>query len=253
MRILQPLSPQLSCNLPTYFLFMAIHQWPIVRDLSKIARYGFMNHMRYLFNYSKTVVYVHIELNRLIDLPVNFPYQVKKLNFDSEQDLATWAHIINVAYEEEQYDVAQAKKKLQQHEYLVIRQVYLLYDGDRCIGTVSSAHFKSNPAIASGCRFAVLQDYRGKRLGQFLYLLILHELRKEGFSLFESTMAITRETSFILKFKLGFYPQFNRKYVQFKEQQRFFVVRWLANYRLYTLWRKHRLLVNQKYLTPSEK
>lgn len=232
---------------------MALQEMPIIRDFNKIARYGLVNHLRYLFNYSKTVVYVQIELNRLIDLPENFPYRVKKLSFDDENDLATWAHIINVAYEEEQYDVEQAKKKLQQHEYLVVRNVYLLFDGDRCIGTVSAAHFKDNPAIASGCRFAVLQDYRGKRLGQFLYSLILHELRKEGFSCFQSTMAITRETSFILKFKLGFYPQFNRKYVQFRNQQRFFLVRWLANYRLYTLWRKHRLAVNQKYLHPTQK
>lgn len=227
---------------------MAFKHWPLVRDVYKIAQFGLISHLRYLFNYSKTVVYVQIELNRLIDLPANFPYQVKVLSFEDTNDLATWAHIINVAYEEEQYDVEQAKKKLQQHEYLHIRNVYLLFDGDRCIGTVSSAHFKSNPSIASGCRFAVLQDYRGKRIGQFLYLLILHELRNEGFRYFESTMAIVRETSFILKFKLGFYPQFNRSYVQYKTQQRFFLVRWMANYRLYTLWRNHKASVNQHYI-----
>ena len=227
---------------------MAFKDLPLVRDLYKMARFGVMNHLRYLFNYSKTVVYVQVELNRLIDLPTNFPYQVKVLSFDDTNDLATWAHIINVAYEEEQYDVDQAKKKLQQHEYLHIRNVYLLFDGDTCIGTVSSAHFKSNPGIASGCRFAVLQSHRGKGIGKFLYLLIMHELKKEGFKHFESTMAVIRETSFILKFKLGFYPQFNRRYVQYKTQQRFFVVRWMANYRLYQLWRNHQASVNKKFL-----
>lgn len=231
---------------------MAFKELPIIRDCYKMARFGVMNHVRYLFNYSKTVVYVQVELNRLTALPDVSPYNVRVLQFDSSSDLATWAHIINVAYEEEQYDVEQAKKKLQQHEYLQIRNVYLLFDGETCIGTVSSAHFKSNPSIASGCRFAVMPSHRGKGIGKFLYLLIMHELRKEGFTYFESTMAIIREASFILKFKIGFYPQFNRKYVQYKTQQRFFVVRWLANYRLYRLWRNHVASVNKKYLPISE-
>ncbi len=231
---------------------MALSEWPLFRDFSNIKKYGLISHLRYLFNYSKTVVFVHADLTRLMDLPDLSPFYIRVLDFNNEHDLATWAHIINVAYEEEQYDAAQAKKKLQQHEYLNILKVYLLFDGERCIGTVSSANFKSNPKIASGCRFAVLQDYRGKGIGKFLYLMIMHALREEGFKQFESTMAITREASFVLKFKLGFYPQFNRKYVQFKGQKRFFLVRWMADYRLYQLWRNHIASVNKKYLPSNQ-
>jgi GNAT superfamily N-acetyltransferase len=231
---------------------MALSDWPFFSDLLNIKKYGLIAHLRYLFNYDKTVVFAQVDLTRLMDLPDMTPYSVRELDFNCEHDLATWAHIINVAYEEEQYDVAQAKKKLQQHEYLNVRKVYLLYDGERCIGTVSSANFKSNPKIASGCRFAVLQEYRGKGIGKLLYLMIMHALRKEGFSQLESTMAIKREASFILKFKLGFYPQFNRKYVQFKSQRRFFVVRWIADYHLYRLWRNHLATVNKKYLLANQ-
>lgn len=223
----------------------------IIRDLLQIAKYGLISHLRYLFNYDKTLVYVQIDLNMLPALMDISPFVTREMDLEDEMDQQIWANIINIAYQEEQYDAAKAKKALSNHLYLNIKQVFFVFDNNKCIGTVSAASFKNNPKIASGCRFAVHPDYQGKGLGKYLYLLILHYLKKEGYDIFESTMAIKRETSFIVKFKIGFYPQFNRKYVQFKEQRRFFTTRLAANYRLYTLWRQHKKLQNQKYFNES--
>jgi GNAT superfamily N-acetyltransferase len=226
--------------------------WIIIRDLSQIVKYGLISHLRYLFNYDKTLVYVQIDLNRLPALMKIYPFVTREMDLEDKKDQQIWADIINAAYQEEQYDAAKARKALTNHLYLDIKKVFFVFDKEKCIGTVSAASFKSNPKIASGCRFAVHPDYQGKGLGKYLYLLILHYLKKKGFDYFESTMAIKRETSFIVKFKLGFYPQFNREYVQFKEQRRFFITRLAANYRLYTLWRQHKKSQNQKYLPDAD-
>ncbi len=223
-------------------------EWFIINDIVQIRKYGLVSHLKYLFNYSKAVVYVQIDLNRLPKLPDISPLKVRELSLNDENDLNTWADIINIAYEEEQYDAALAKDKLTNHDFLKVKKVFLVFDGTKCIGTVSAAAFKSKPNIASGCRFAVHPDYRGKGLGKYLYLLILHVLKNDGYNYFESIMGIKRETSFIVKFKLGFHPQFNRKYVQHKDQKRFFLVRLAANYRLYVLWRRYKKSINEKYL-----
>ncbi len=211
-------------------------------------KYGLISHLRYLFNFEKTLVYVQIDLNKLPELMDISPFITREMDMEDEKDQQIWADIINIAYQEEHYDAAKARKALTNHLYLDIKKVFFVFDKGRCIGTVSAASFRNNPKIASGCRFAVHPNYQGKGLGKYLYLLILHYLNKEGYDYFESTMAIKRETSFIVKFKLGFYPQFNRKYVQFKEQRRFFITRLAANYRLYSLWRQHKKSQNQKYL-----
>lgn len=223
-------------------------EWFIINDILQIWKYGLVSHLNYLFNYSKTVVYVQIDLSRLPKLPDISPLKVRELSLDDENDLKTWADIINIAYEEEQYDAALAKDKLTNHEFLKVKKVFLVFDGTKCIGTVSAAVFKSNPNIASGCRFAVHPDYRSKGLGKYLYLLILHVLNNDGYKYFESTMAIKRETSFIIKFKLGFYPQFNRRYVQYKKQKRFFLIRLAANYRLYVLWRRYKKSIYKNFI-----
>ncbi len=188
----------------------------------KLAKYGLITHLRYLFNYDKTNVYVQIDLNKLPSLMDISPFVTREMDLDDKNDLQIWADIINIAYQEEHYDAAKAKRTLTNHLYLRIHKVFLIFNNDKCIGTVSAGSFKSNQKIGSGCRFAVHPYYQGKGLGKYLYLLILHYLKKEGYNYFESTMAIKRETSFFVKFKLGFYPQFNRKYVQYKEQRRFF-------------------------------
>jgi GNAT superfamily N-acetyltransferase len=226
-----------------------INEWVAIRDLIQIRKYGFLRHLKYLFNYSKTVVYVQVDLAVIPLLPDISPFTTRELNFEDRTDLEIWAEIINVAYGEEQYDAVLAKKKLKEHEFLDVHKVFLIFDGPKCIGTVSAAAFKSNPKIASGCRFAVHPQYQGRGLGKYLYLLIMHHLRDQGYRFFESTMAIKRKTSFIVKFKLGFYPQFNRKYVQYKGQRRFFLIRWFANYQLYRLWRDHRKRLNEQFVS----
>ncbi|MBE0640353.1 MAG: GNAT family N-acetyltransferase [Bacteroidales bacterium] len=224
-------------------------EWFIINDIVKIRKYGLVSHLKYLFSYAKTIVHIQIDLNRLQKLPDISPLIVRELSLNDENDLNTWADIIYLAFDEEQYDALLAKDKLTNHDFLKVKKVFLVFDGTKCIGTVSAAVFKSNPNIASGCRFAVHPDYQGKGLGKYLYLLILHVLKDEGYNYFESTMAIKRETSFIVKFKLGFYPQLNRRYVQYKNQKRFFLVRLAANYRLYRLWRQYKKTINEKYLT----
>ncbi len=222
--------------------------WIIIHDLFQIAKYGLITHIRYLFNYDKTNVYVQIDLNKLPALMDISPFVTKEMDLDDKDDLQTWADIINVAYQEEHYDATKAKRTLTNHLFFRIHKTFLIFDNAKCIGSVTAASYKSNQKIGGGCKFAVHPDYQGRGLGKYLYLLILHYLKNEGYNYFESTMAIKRKTSFIIKFKLGFYPQFNRKYVQFKEQRRFFTTRLAANFHLYTLWRRHTKLRNQKYL-----
>jgi GNAT superfamily N-acetyltransferase len=223
-------------------------EWLIIRDFFQIVKYGLLSHIRYLFNYEKTLVYVQIDLNKLPALMDISPFFTREMDLENEKDRHMWAEIINIAYQEEQYDTTKAKEALTNHLYLNIKKVFLIFDKEKCIGTVSAASYKNNKIIASGCRFAVHPDYQGKGLGKYLSLLILHHLKNDGYNYFESTMAIKRETSFIVKFKLGFYPQFNRKYVQFKKQRRFFTTRLSANYRLYVLWLQHKRSQNEKYL-----
>ncbi len=223
------------------------NKWFLIRDLVQIKKYGLISHLKYLFDYGKTVVYVQSNLSIMPVLQDISPYTTRELDVYNEKDLLIWANIINQAYGEEQYDEKLAQMKLTNHEFLNILKVFLIFHEEKCIGTVSAATFKSNPKIASGCRFAVHPDYQGKGLGKYLYLYIMYYLRDNGFRYFESTMSIKRQTSFILKFKLGFYPQFNRKYVQFKSQKRFFAIRWLANHKLNQLWKRHQRSLNKQF------
>jgi len=220
----------------------------IITDLKQILKHGIVRHFKYLFNYSRTGVYMQMDLSRLLVLPDISPLEVRELNQNDDIALKAWANLINQSYKEEHYDIEAAKKIFSNHLYLNIKKIFLIYDNDFLVGTISSGVYKSNPKMGGAMRFAVHPNFQGKGLGKYLFILVLHSLREDGIKFFETITSVKRKESLIIKMKMGFFPQFNRKYVQFKKQKRFFLIRLIANYHLYKLWRKHKNKLYKEFI-----
>ena len=203
----------------------------------------------YRLNYDRTIVHLQTDLRNIgLNKDIS-PFITREMNYDSEEELIQWAEIVNDAYDDGgKYDLEYAKNHLNNHLFLKTTNVYLVFDGVKPIGTISIGVYKENPKIGGAVRLAVRKDYQGYGIGKYLHLYGFVKLREKGFYYIESILTITREQSMRMNFSYGFVPQFNRKFISYKGQKRYAIVRFLVNRNLKKQYKKYLLEVSEKFL-----
>lgn len=166
-------------------------------------------------------------------------------------DLEQWLEIVNDAYDEPYHDISYAINHIRTHLFLNITNVYLILDNDVPVGTISIGTYKSNNNIGGDARIAIKKKYQSKGLGVFMITLGFHKLRDLGIKYGESIISIIRDQSIMLHFKCGFVPQTNRKYIQYKNQKRHFIIRMLVKAKLMRLYNQYINKLSRQFLPHS--
>ena len=123
-----------------------------------------------------------------------------------DEILQDWVNIVNDAYDDAHYNLEKALSFFQNHTYLdLIALHFIINEAGNRIGTIISGIYKENPHIGGACRLALLHEYHGKGLGQYL-LLLGYSYLKNKVNVGESLVASKRKQSLFLHFKLGFKP-----------------------------------------------
>ena len=190
-----------------------------------------------MFNYSKTIVHLQADLNRLPAIKDINSFIIRELNVDNAEDIQHWLNIVNDAYVETEHDREYALNHINNHLFLNIYKIYLLFDKDKPIGTISIGTFKSNKNMGGDARIAIRKDYQGKGLGSYLLAYGFQKLKESGIKYGESIISITREQSIMLHFKCGFIPQYNKDYISYKGQRRHFLIRFFVREQLNKMYR----------------
>jgi len=214
-------------------------------------KYGVIQHLKYLFNYNRTVVHMQVELDRIPEMQTISAFQIREMDINNKDELLQWVEVVNDAYsiyQENHYTLETAQKHMYNHLMLNITNVFILMFRNEIIGTYSIGIYKNNNKIGGGARLAVKKKYHQLGLGALLILHGCHQLRENGIKYAENLWAIKRKPSIILGFKCGYVPQFNRKYIQYKKQRRNFLIRTLVNMRLRKLYKDYKKSVAKKFL-----
>lgn len=211
-------------------------------------KYGIIQHIKYLFNYNKTIVHLQIDLNLLPkDLP-NQSYIFKEINPNDNDDLAKWIEVINDGYDDVNYTIDEAREHFRNHLFLDVFKTYLLLSNNESIATYGIGTYKINSKIGGSNRLVVKKSHQGKGIGKMIFLFGLNKLHENGIQYVEHVISITRKESLLLHFKCGFVPQYSRKYIQFKKQKRSIFIRLIVNYKLNRIYKKHLLSLSEKFL-----
>ncbi|MFA5644391.1 MAG: GNAT family N-acetyltransferase [Patescibacteria group bacterium] len=212
--------------------------------------YTWRQEISYRLNFKKCIIHLQADLESLPILHRD-EFQVKELSLESGKDLNSWVELLNYSYgDERSYDINKAITEIQNHLFLKDLSTFLVFYNDQAVGSVSAGVYKKNPKIGGACRICVHPNFRRRGIGEFLLLYAYNFLKSQGIKKGESVVAIKRKGSIFMHFKCGFYPQYNRKVVQFKEQKRFFFVRLLALYKLRKYYLKYQKK-NRKLFSPE--
>ena len=213
-------------------------------------KYGIIQHLKYILNYRKTVVHLQADLKYLPFIKDFEPFYVKEIDINNKvEELKNWVEIVNDAYDDIVFDVTSAKKHINEHLFLNITNIYFVKDGNNPIATISIGTYKNNYKIGGDARIAVKKSHQGMGLGEKLILFGFNKLKEKGIKYGESIISIPRKKSLMLHFKCGFFPQYCRKYVQYKKQKRFFVIRLLVNENVRLLYRQYRIGLFNKIIS----
>jgi len=218
----------------------------LLNDIKAIKKYGFITHVKYLFDLKHTIVNLYINLDLAPKFkPVSF-LQIREVDFKNDNILHEWLSIVNDAYQGElNYNLESAKKAFIQHHYLIVTNLYFLYFKDKLVGTYYTGCFKENKKIASGGRIAILKKYQKLGFGKHLILYAFEALKKKGYKIAEFIFYFKREDSIELTFACGCLPQTNEKLKQFKGVRKFFLIKMIAKMKL-KLRYNHFVLKNYK-------
>ncbi|MFA5573959.1 MAG: GNAT family N-acetyltransferase [Brumimicrobium sp.] len=188
-------------------------------------KYGPIQHIKYLFNYNRTIIHLQADLER-VSLPKDIsPLYVKELESNNLVDLENWLEVINDAYDEPIRDVNYALNHINNHLFLNISNVYLIFDANEAVGTISIGTYKSNSKVGGDARIAIKKKYQGRGLGKFAISYGLAKLKERKVKYAESIITIIRVESISLHFKCGFIPQYKRRFLQYTKQRRHFLIR----------------------------
>ena len=202
-------------------------------------KYGIIQHLKYLLNYSRTVIFLQLDLSHLPSEIDTYPYTIKEIDLNSNEDIELWLDVVNNSYDDIKYNFSEAKEHLSKHHFLKFNKIFLLKEGKIPIATYGIGTYKNNPSIGGSNRLAVRKEYQGKGIGRLIFLYGLNKFKEIDIKYVEHIISIPRTASILLHFKCGFIPQYNRKYVQYKKQKRFFVIRLLVNYKLKKIYKKY--------------
>ena len=174
---------------------------------------------------------------------------VKYLDYDSDSDLQQWCDVINNSYDDCFYDIPKARKFLKKHPIFENGRTALFIKDSIPCATVSYGGFKANPNVGGDYRIGVRNEYQGNGLGTMCVEFAYSRLAEQGYRLGESIITIKRSRSILLHFSLGFEPQFDMRYVTYKDNLK--NINFIQKIRLIILLRKyynqHKLILKNSF------
>jgi GNAT superfamily N-acetyltransferase len=180
-----------------------------------------MRKLRTLFSPHFGLVYFQCDLSKpLPPLPVITPFYIKEMDVKNEFQINEWLSIMNQAFKTNS-SRTDFEKIILTHPYYEVAHTYFLMDGDECIGAVSEAHYRSNKKIGVTHMLGINQEYRGKNLGKYMILYVLHQLKEHGYSYCEGESRLRHKKSLHIHFDFGFYPKKKADYWNTKDNASF--------------------------------
>jgi|GEM_PF-2906389 len=160
-----------------------------------------------------------------------------KLNTENTDSINEWISVINNAYDDANYDYQKGKQQLTDHLFLTNTETFLFFYNKIAIATISIGIYKENKNIGGTFRIAVRKQFQNKGIARNIVILAYAKLKERGIKYSEVIISSKRTESLMLHFKLGFIPQYNMKYIAYKNAIK--SVNFLQKYKLYK--KLHRL------------
>lgn len=202
-------------------------------------KYGIIQQIKYLFNYSRTVVHLQLDTSILPNITPNSSFFIKEMDIKSNDDLIDWISIVNDGYDDVCYTIEQARVHFDNHLFLDFISVFILYLNNEPVATYGIGRYLSNGMIGGSNRLVVKKKHQGLGIGKYLFLYGLNKLRDSGLRYVEHIVSIPRTESIRLHFRFGFIPQTNKKYFQYKNQRRSFIINFLVKRRLLNIYNQY--------------
>lgn len=110
--------------------------------------------------------------------------------------------------------------------------------------------YRCNSKIGGDFRIGVRNDYKGFGYGRMSVEYAYSRLADEGYIYGETMITIKRIPSLMLHFSLGFIPQYNMKFVTYKDNLKYinFVQRIRLTYLLHKYYNQYKQGLKLKYL-----
>lgn len=209
-------------------------------DITAIKKYGLINHLKYLFDLKHVIIKQHFDLDYCPPFLPKKEFIVKEISIKDRSLMEEWCDIINTAFAfKTPYDYESGLKYINNHPYKVIKKIFLIYNNDKPIATISIGHYRANQNVACAARLAVKKNMQGKGLGKYLVLFSIEEMRKLGYKYYEETFNFKRDYSIKLYIKCGGFPQFNQSLLVFKPTRKSKLITLYAHYKVNKFYKEH--------------
>ena len=87
-------------------------------------KYGIIQHLKYLLNYSRTVIFLQLDLSHLPSEIDTYPYTIKEIDLNSNEDIELWLDVVNNSYDDIKYNFSEAKEHLSKHHFLKFNKIF---------------------------------------------------------------------------------------------------------------------------------
>lgn len=155
---------------------------------------------------------IYIRLENLLNLPPIpdiSPLRVVELDINNPENVRQWSQLMHMSFKRE-IGERQFREYITEHKTYDVTHTYMVKDGDRLVGVISEAVYRRNPDVGVAHYSAVDPAYRGKGLGKFQLLYVLHQLKKHGLNTVEDETTIKYKKALFIHFEYGFRPKFRR-------------------------------------------
>lgn len=94
------------------------------------------------------------------------------------------------------------------HPVYDITHTYFLMDGEKYIGVCSEGVFRLNHSMGVPHYIGIDPAYQGQKLGKWLLLYVLHQLKAHGLAVCEGESTMEHQTALTIHFALGMRPKY---------------------------------------------
>lgn len=224
--------------------------WFSINHFNRIKNYGFLAHLRYVFNFNinRIVVNLQADLTQLPLLLIPEGFEIREMNADNRVDIATWIDIVNQSYPDASEDNSTFFNLLYHHPFLIVEKIFFITKCSVPVGTVTAGRYRKNRSTGGDARIAILPREQGKGLGLLAINYAFHFLRNLGIESGETVITLKRTRSILLHFRCGFVPQYDRSKVIVDVQKRMWPARLIAKRmvsRMYGNYLIQKIMYNQ--------
>ena len=158
------------------------------------------------FQWANATVLFQSDLKSLPALPDIAPLEVRSMDIRNEDEITEWLAIMGESFNGP-WSCADYEGNILNHPEYQVLETHFLMDGQRPIAAGSVGVFRKNPKIGVTHYLGARKEVRGRGLGKFMLLYMLHRLQDLGIKRCEGESKLRHAESLAIHFDFGFIPK----------------------------------------------